>query len=132
MGITDPDRVYGMEDMARGDVLFAATGVTDGNLLSGVRFDRGSIQTHTIVMRSSSRTVREIKAGIRIRTSSETAPRHEFPAYPQVGHRRPARLMMAEKRLFLSVRRSVRGLAWEHRLAERQENVALAMPRPTA
>ena len=51
-----------MEEMARGDVLFAATGVTDGNLLSGVKFGRDSIQTETIVMRSSSQTVRNIKA----------------------------------------------------------------------
>jgi len=62
MGISDPSKVYRMEEMASGDVLFAATGVTDGNLLSGVKFGRDSIQTHTIVMRSSSRTVREIKA----------------------------------------------------------------------
>ncbi len=62
MGIADPNKVYRMEEMARGDVLFAATGVTDGNMLSGVKFGRDSIQTHTIVMRSSSRTVREIKA----------------------------------------------------------------------
>jgi len=62
MGISDPRRIYTMEDMARGDVLFAATGVTDGNLLQGVRFTRDAIITHTIVMRSSSRTVREIKA----------------------------------------------------------------------
>ena len=62
MGISDPNKVYRMEEMARGDVLFAATGVTDGNMLSGVKFGRDSIQTHTIVMRSSSKTVREIKA----------------------------------------------------------------------
>ncbi|MCY0095157.1 class II fructose-bisphosphatase [Hoeflea ulvae] len=62
MGISDPHRLYTMEDMARGDVLFAATGVTDGNMLQGVRFTRDAIITHTIVMRSSSRTVREIKA----------------------------------------------------------------------
>ena len=62
MGVEDPDRVYDMEEMAAGDVLFAATGVTDGNLLNGVRFTRDSIVTHTLVMRSSSRTVREIKA----------------------------------------------------------------------
>jgi fructose-1,6-bisphosphatase II / sedoheptulose-1,7-bisphosphatase len=62
MGISDPNKVYRMEEMARGDVLFAATGVTDGNMLAGVKFGRESIQTHTIVMRSSSRTVREIKA----------------------------------------------------------------------
>ncbi len=62
MGIADPNKVYAMDEMARGDVLFAATGVTDGNLLSGVKFGRDSINTHTIVMRSSSKTVREIKA----------------------------------------------------------------------
>ncbi|MBX3531618.1 MAG: class II fructose-bisphosphatase, partial [Rhizobiaceae bacterium] len=62
MGISDPNKVYRMEEMARGDVLFAATGVTDGNMLAGVKFGRDAIQTHTIVMRSSSRTVREIKA----------------------------------------------------------------------
>jgi fructose-1,6-bisphosphatase II / sedoheptulose-1,7-bisphosphatase len=62
MGVSDPKRRYRERDMARGDVLFAATGVTDGNLLSGVKFGKTTIQTHTIVMRSSSGTVREIKA----------------------------------------------------------------------
>jgi fructose-1,6-bisphosphatase II / sedoheptulose-1,7-bisphosphatase len=62
MGITDPCRVYRADEIARGDVLFSATGVTDGSLLKGVRFTRDSIETHTIVMRSSSRTVREIEA----------------------------------------------------------------------
>ena len=62
MGISDPNKIYAMEEMARGDVLFAATGVTDGNMLQGVRFTRDAIITHTIVMRSSSKTVREIKA----------------------------------------------------------------------
>lgn len=62
MGISDPEKVYQMSEMASGDVLFAATGVTDGNMLSGVKFARNYIQTHTIVMRSSSKTVREIKA----------------------------------------------------------------------
>ncbi|MGY6708066.1 MAG: class II fructose-bisphosphatase [Rhizobiaceae bacterium] len=62
MGISDPGKIYAMEEMASGDVLFAATGVTDGSLLAGVKFGPASVQTHTIVMRSSSRTVREIKA----------------------------------------------------------------------
>jgi fructose-1,6-bisphosphatase II / sedoheptulose-1,7-bisphosphatase len=62
MGISDPKKIYKMDEMARGDVLFAATGVTDGNMLAGVKFGRDSIQTHTIVMRSSSQTVREIRA----------------------------------------------------------------------
>jgi len=62
MGIENIDHKFDMTDMARGDVLFAATGVTDGNLLSGVKFGRRSIMTHTVVMRSSSQTVRWIKA----------------------------------------------------------------------
>ena len=62
MGVSDVRRKFEMIDMAMGDVLFAATGVTDGNLLSGVRFGRRSITTHTVVMRASSGTVRWIKA----------------------------------------------------------------------
>ncbi len=62
MGIEDPNKKYTMVEMAQGDVLFAATGVTDGNMLDGVKFGRGEISTHTVVMRSSSGTVREIKA----------------------------------------------------------------------
>ena len=62
MGVEDVDHKFDMTEMARGDVLFAATGVTDGNLLSGVKFGRNSITTHTVVMRSSSGTVRWIKA----------------------------------------------------------------------
>jgi len=62
MGIADPHKTYQMEEMARGDVLFSATGVTDGNMLSGVRFARDHIQTETIVMRAYSGTVRHIKA----------------------------------------------------------------------
>lgn len=63
MGIDDIHRKYTMEEMARGeDVLFAATGVTDGNFLQGVRFGRGEITTHTVVMRAATGTVRYIKA----------------------------------------------------------------------
>jgi len=62
MGITNPDKVYSMIEMASGDVLFSATGVTDGNMLSGVKFARNFIQTETIVMRSHTGTVRHIKA----------------------------------------------------------------------
>ena len=62
MGVDDPNRVYDLMDMARGDVLFSATGVTDGNMLSGVKFKRTWIETNSIVLRSSSRTVREITA----------------------------------------------------------------------
>ncbi|MBB5751221.1 class II fructose-bisphosphatase [Prosthecomicrobium pneumaticum] len=62
MGVVDINRVFTHEEMARGDVLFAATGVTDGNMLSGVRFGKTGITTDTVVMRSSTGTVRWIKA----------------------------------------------------------------------
>jgi fructose-1,6-bisphosphatase II / sedoheptulose-1,7-bisphosphatase len=62
MGIADPNKKFDMTEMASGDVLFSATGVTDGNMLSGVKFGRDAIYTHTIVMRSSSGTVRWIRA----------------------------------------------------------------------
>ena len=61
MGIEDINRIYKTEDLANGDVLFAATGVTDGSMLSGVKFKRESIQTETVVMRAVTRTVRWIK-----------------------------------------------------------------------
>ncbi len=62
MGISDPNRIYGTTDLASGDVLFAATGVTDGNMLDGVKLKRDAVVTSTIVMRSWSRTMRWIKA----------------------------------------------------------------------
>jgi len=61
MGIQDHNMVYCIEDMARGDCLFAATGVTDGSLLSGVKFRKNVIETETVVMRSVTGTVRIIK-----------------------------------------------------------------------
>ena len=63
MGVVDFDRKYTHREMVRGEVLFAATGVTDGNMLNGVRFGRdGRITTETLVMRSSKGTIRFIKA----------------------------------------------------------------------
>ena len=62
IGITDLDRKYALEEMAGGDVMFAATGVTNGTMLDGVRWEPGYVNTHTIVMRSKSGTVRYIKA----------------------------------------------------------------------
>ena len=60
-GIDDLDRIYALEDMARGDCIFAATGVTDGSLLDGVkRRSGGRVTTETIVMRASSGTVRRV------------------------------------------------------------------------
>ena len=60
-GITDLDRVYALEDMAKGDCIFAATGVTDGSLLKGVKRRKGGcVTSETIVMRASSGTVRRV------------------------------------------------------------------------
>ena len=62
MGIKDHNRVYGLEDLAQGQVMFAATGVTDGSFLRGVHFRGGGASTHSVVMRSKSGTVRFIEA----------------------------------------------------------------------
>ena len=62
MGIKDPRKKFQIEDMVRGDCLFAATGVTDGPMLDGVKFGDGIIETQTVVMRSVSGTVRWIRA----------------------------------------------------------------------
>lgn len=61
-GIEDFDRKYGLLDMARGEVMFAATGVTDGSMLKGVRRYSGGATTHSMVMRSKSGTVRLVEA----------------------------------------------------------------------
>src|SRR6185436_19838637 len=62
MGIEDPRKKYAMEELVRGDCLFAATGVTDGSMLRGVKFRREVIETETVVMRSVTGTVRWIRA----------------------------------------------------------------------
>jgi len=62
MGIKDPRKKYEIGDMVKGDCLFAATGVTDGALLDGVRFRKDVIETETVVMRSITGTVRWIRA----------------------------------------------------------------------
>ncbi len=62
MGIKDYRKKYHIEDMVQGDCLFAATGVTDGRMLKGVRFGSGVIETETVVMRSITGTVRWIRA----------------------------------------------------------------------
>ena len=66
-GIEDLDRIYQIRDLARGDCIFAATGVTDGSMLDGVKRLRGGrMTTHSVVMRSSSGTTRWIKSEHRI------------------------------------------------------------------
>jgi len=61
MGIDDFDRIYSTEELAQGDVFFAATGFTNGDLVKGVRYFSNGAKTHTVVMRSQSRTVRFIE-----------------------------------------------------------------------
>lgn len=61
MGISDFSRKYTLEEMAKGDVMFAATGVTTGSMLQGVRRFKNGAETHSIVMRSKTATVRTIK-----------------------------------------------------------------------
>jgi fructose-1,6-bisphosphatase II / sedoheptulose-1,7-bisphosphatase len=73
-GITDFNKVYNLTDMARGDVMFAATGVTDGSMLKGVRRQGKGVATNSIVMRSSTGTVRLIEA------------QHNFERKPIYGH----------------------------------------------
>ena len=61
MGIEDINKKYAMEELAKGDVLFSATGVTDGSMLAGVKWRPRSIETETVVMRSATKTVRWIR-----------------------------------------------------------------------
>jgi len=61
-GITDLDLKYGLMELAGGDVMFAATGVTDGAMLKGVRRYAGGATTHSIIMRSKTGTVRTVEA----------------------------------------------------------------------
>lgn len=61
-GVTDLNRKYDMNDLAHGDIMFAASGVTNGTMLRGVRRFAGGAITHTVVMRAKSGTVRYIEA----------------------------------------------------------------------
>ncbi len=62
MGVTDLNRIYRAEDLASGDVMFAATGVTTGDFLRGVRFFGSGCETHSVIMRSKTGTVRHVTA----------------------------------------------------------------------
>lgn len=59
-GIEDLERVYTLNEMAKGDCIFAATGVTDGSLLKGVHRGRGCVTTESVVMRASTGTIRRV------------------------------------------------------------------------
>jgi fructose-1,6-bisphosphatase II len=73
MGIKDLNAVFQIGEMAKGNVIFAATGVTSGDFLKGVRFFKGGAETHSVVMRSKSQTVRYIQS------------RHSFEHKPTYG-----------------------------------------------
>ncbi len=60
-GITEFDKKYDLHEMVRAEAIFAATGVTKGALLDGVRLRNGMVHTHSMVMNSSTRTVREVR-----------------------------------------------------------------------
>ena len=66
MGVSDIRRKYDMNEMASGDVIFSATGVTDGSLLDGVHFRGDFAETETVVLRSKTGTVRRIKTTFRM------------------------------------------------------------------
>jgi len=61
-GITDLGKKFTLEEMASGSVMFAATGVTNSDMLRGVRFFKGGAMTNSVVMRSRTHTVRYIEA----------------------------------------------------------------------
>lgn len=65
MGIPDINKKFELEEMASGDVIFSATGITDGSLLDGVRFHGAFAETETVVMRAKTGTVRRIKTQFR-------------------------------------------------------------------
>jgi fructose-1,6-bisphosphatase II / sedoheptulose-1,7-bisphosphatase len=60
-GVKEPDRKYDLHEIVRGDAIFAATGLTNSALLDGVRIEGGQIKTHSLVMHSSTRMVREVR-----------------------------------------------------------------------
>ena len=62
MGVKDLDKIYRADELARGEVMFAATGVTTGDFLRGVRFFAGGAETESVVMRSKSGTLRWVRA----------------------------------------------------------------------
>jgi fructose-1,6-bisphosphatase II / sedoheptulose-1,7-bisphosphatase len=74
MGITELDRIYALEELAAGDVMFTATGVTDGTMLKGVRRVGHRLLTQSIVMRSKTGTVRTIEAEHNIAVKTGVVP----------------------------------------------------------
>ena len=62
MGISDPKKIYETNDLASGDVMFSATGVTNGTFLKGVLIKNEKALTHSVVMRSKTNTLRYVSA----------------------------------------------------------------------
>ena len=62
MGINDTKKIYTTQELASGDVMFSATGVTDGTLLKGVLIKNNIATTNSVVMRSKTKTIRYITA----------------------------------------------------------------------
>ena len=62
MGISDLNKIYSTTELASGEVMFAASGVTDGTLLKGVRIKNNVATTHSVVMRSKTKTIRYVEA----------------------------------------------------------------------
>ena len=61
LGITDFDKKYDLHEIVRADAIFAATGVTKGALLDGVKIAGGFVETHSLVMNSSTHTMRQVR-----------------------------------------------------------------------
>ncbi|MCB1971662.1 MAG: class II fructose-bisphosphatase [Geminicoccaceae bacterium] len=74
MGVDDLNRVYQVDELARGDVMFTATGVTDGTMLKGIRRVGNHLMTESIVMRSKTGTVRLIQAEHNIARKADVVP----------------------------------------------------------
>ena len=106
MGIKDPKKKYQIVDMVQGDCLFAATGVTSGAMLSGVKFGKDVIETETVVMRSVTGTVRRVLAEHRqfdkfhLGLTAGSRPRTACPA---AGRKRLKEIIMRHVHLVGSV-----------------------------
>ena len=143
MGIKDPRKKYQIEDMVRGDCVFAATGVTDGPLLEGVKFGDGMIETETVVMRSGHRhsplesgpstaaagEVLVRRVGLRIGVYADGAEAYLYSASSSrwcIEYTRVSRVGL-HRAIFLGVERSATGRAWRDRLDERGAARSLAI-----
>ena len=78
-GVTDLDRIYRLDELAKGDVIFAATGVTDGSLLDGVKRRKNCLTTESVVMRASTGTVRWVRGEHRHDPGA-----HDYESFPQL------------------------------------------------